>query len=75
MKLEKREITLNETDSLRDVYYLEKTLLREYSARLSLAKCQETKHELSALLAEVTEDMERVETLMKKSAKNCALIG
>ena len=75
MKLEKREITLNETDSLKDVYYLEKTLLREYSARLALAKCQETKHELSALVKEVTEDMEKVEKLMKESAKNCALIG
>lgn len=74
MKLEKREITLNETDSLKDVYYLEKTLLREYSARLALAKCQETKHELSAMLKEVSEDMENVEKLMKKSAKNCALV-
>ena len=41
MKLEKREITLNETDSLKDIYYMEKTLLREYSARLALAKCQD----------------------------------
>lgn len=75
MKFEKREITLNETDSLKDVYYLEKTLLREYSARRALAKCQETKHELSALIEEVSEDMERVEKLMKESAENCALIG
>ena len=74
MKLEKREITLNETDSLKDVYYLEKTLLREYSARLALAKCQETKHELSALVKEVSEDMENVEKLTRKSAENCALI-
>lgn len=74
MKLEKREITLNETDSLKDVYYLEKTLLREYSARLALAKCQETKHELSALVNEVTEDMQNMEKLMKKSAENSALI-
>lgn len=74
MKLEKREITLNEADSLKDVYYTEKTLLREYSARLALAKCQETKHELSALVKEVTADMETVEKLMKKSAKNNALL-
>lgn len=75
MKLEKREITLNEADSLKDVYYLEKTLLREYSARLSLAKCQETKHELSTLVKQVTADMESVERLMRKSAQNNALIG
>ncbi|MBQ7769781.1 MAG: hypothetical protein IJ373_01180 [Clostridia bacterium] len=74
MKLEKREITLNEADSLKDIYYLEKTLLREYSARLALAECQETKHELSTLVKEVAEDMENVEKLMKKSIKNCALI-
>ena len=75
MKLEKREITLNEADSLKDVYYLEKTLLREYSARLALAKCQETKHELSALVKEVTADMEQVEKRMQKSVENSALIG
>ena len=75
MKFEKREITLNETDSLKDVYYLEKTLLREYSARLALTRCQETKHELSALIEQVTQDMENVEKLMKKSAKNNAVIG
>ncbi|MBE5746846.1 MAG: hypothetical protein E7352_01580 [Clostridiales bacterium] len=75
MKLEKREITLNETDSLKDVYYTEKTLLREYSARLTLTTCQETKHELSALIEEVTSDMEKAENLMQKSAKNTALIG
>ena len=74
MKLEKREITLNETDSLKDVYYLEKTLLREYSARLALAKCQETKHELSALIGQVTEDMKTVEGLIKKVDKDNAWI-
>ena len=72
MKLEKREITLNEADSLKDVYYLEKTLLREYSARLALAKCQETKHELSALIEEVTQDMKTVEGLIKKTVKGKA---
>ena len=72
MKLEKREITLNETDSLKDVYYLEKTLLREYSARLALAKCQETKHELATLIEQVTEDMKRVEGLIKKAVKGNA---
>ena len=75
MKLEKREITLNEADSLKDVYYLEKTLLREYSARLALAKYQETKHELSTLVKQVPADMESVERLMRKSAQNNALIG
>ena len=71
MKLEKREITLNEQDSIKDVYYFEKTLLREYTARLALAKCKETENELSRLLKEVCEDMERMERLsLERSQKN-----
>ena len=70
MKLEKREITLNEQDSIKDVYYFEKTLLREYTARLALAKCKETENELSRLLKEVCEDMERMERLsLERSQK------
>ena len=70
MKLEKREITLNEQDSIKDVYYFEKTLLREYTARLALAKCKETENELSRLLKEVCEDMERLERLsLERSQK------
>ena len=73
MKLEKREITLNEYDSLRDVYYLEKTLLREYTARLALAKCKETENELTRLLDEVTEDMSVAENLMKRAREENAM--
>ena len=68
MRLEKREITLNEQDSIKDVYYFEKTLLREYTARLALAKCKETENELSRLLKEVCEDMERMEGLLSECA-------
>ena len=35
MKLEKREITLNEKDSLTDVFYLQKTLLLNYIEALA----------------------------------------
>ncbi|MBQ9714001.1 MAG: hypothetical protein IJV83_01625 [Clostridia bacterium] len=73
MKLEKREITLNEYDSLKDVYYLEKTLLREYTARLALAKCKETENELTRLLDEVTEDMTVAENLMKRAREENAM--
>lgn len=69
MKLEKREITLNEYDSLKDVFYLEKSLLREYTARLALSKCKETENELSRMLKEVSEDMSLMEKLMTESAK------
>ena len=34
MKLEKREITLNERDSIKDAYYMQKVLLNEYICSL-----------------------------------------
>ena len=37
MRLEKREITLNEQDSLRDVLFLGKALLLEYAESLGKA--------------------------------------
>ena len=46
MKLEKREITLNEFDSLKDVFYLEKNLLCEYANALEKACRQETRNEI-----------------------------
>ena len=35
MKLEKREITLNESDSLKDLLFFEKALLNEYVEALA----------------------------------------
>ena len=70
MKLEKREITLNEYDSLKDTYYLEKTLLREYAEGREAAQRKETEGELSRLMREVGEDMEKTYALMKKSERN-----
>jgi hypothetical protein len=67
MKLEKREITLNEYDSLKDAYYLEKTLLREYAEGREVTERKETEGELSRLMREVGEDMEKTYQLMKKS--------
>ena len=68
MKLEKREITLNEYDSLKDVFYTEKTLLNEYAIAISKAQRQETKKELLRLMKEVGEDMCFVRDLMNGSA-------
>ena len=70
MKLQKREITLNEYDSLKDVFFFEKNLFREYTARLALAKCKETENELARLVKEVGEDMSLVEKLMRESVEN-----
>ncbi len=68
MKLEKREITLNEFDSLKDIFYLEKTLLSEYVEALSKATRRETQSELTRLIMETSEDLYFVRDLMRGSA-------
>lgn len=57
MKLEKREITLNEKDSLTDVFYLQKTLLFNYIEALANIERKETKTTLLKLIGETAEDM------------------
>ena len=57
MKLEKREITLNESDSLKDALYMQKILLNEYVFYLPKATRKETRGELLRLIKEVAEDM------------------
>lgn len=67
MKLEKREITLNEADSLKDVFYLERTLFREYSEGEGYTERKELANERTALIKEAKEDMEKVFALWEKS--------
>ena len=73
MRLEKREITLNEADSLKDVFYLEKALASAYSGWESYTERKELKNELPALIAEVKQDAERVHSLWEeaKAGKFC----
>ncbi len=68
MKLEKREITLNEFDSLKDAFYTEKTLMGEYIQALSKAVRKETRNQLTELICEVTQDMLFIRDLMRGSA-------
>ncbi|MBQ8685700.1 MAG: hypothetical protein IJ514_05995 [Clostridia bacterium] len=68
MKLEKREITLNEFDSLKDVFYTEKTLLNEYTCALAKAERKETRGELMRMIKEVGEDLCFVRDLMRGSS-------
>ena len=68
MKLEKREITLNEFDSLRDAFYMEKTLFLEYREALLFAWRKETRGELLELLREVAQDMLFLQDLMQGSS-------
>lgn len=68
MKLEKREITLNEFDSLKETFYMEKLLLNEYLECLTKATRKETRKELMRLMQEVGEDLSLAQDLMQKSA-------
>ena len=68
MKLEKREITLNEFDSLKEMFYLEKMLLNEYLECLCKVKRKETCGELLRMMREVGEDLNFARDLMEGSA-------
>ena len=63
MKLEKREITLNESDSLKDIYYFEKMLIAEYECVLACAERKDVQNELIALLERIKMDSQ---TLAKR---------
>lgn len=56
MKLEKREITLNEADSIKDAFYVEKLLLTEYVHALASVQTKSERHELLRLMQEVQTD-------------------
>lgn len=57
MKNSKREITLNEFDSLQDMLFMEKTLLREYCTAVFSAERKETRSYLTECIASVAEDV------------------
>lgn len=68
MKLEKREITLNEFDSLKEMFYLEKMLMNEYLECLCKSARKETRGELLRMMKEVGEDLIWTLDLMNGSA-------
>ena len=56
MKLEKRESTLNEKDSLKDVLFLEKALLGRYVETLTDMTRKEERERLLKLMKETAEE-------------------
>ena len=68
MKLEKREITLNEYDSLQDAYYMQKTVLQVYINELDKADTKHLRTELIRLIKENVEDTYFLLDLMRGSA-------
>ena len=67
MKLEKREITLNECDSLQDVVCFEKMLLGEYVETLSQMERKESRNTITQLMREVASDFCLISDLWKKA--------
>jgi hydrogenase maturation factor len=70
MKLEKREITLNEADSLTDVFYTEKNLILHYGYAMESVQTKETRAALVALMKETGEDLYFTRDLMAKSLQS-----
>ena len=68
MKLEKREITLNEFDSLKEIFYLEKIILNEYLECLCKTVRKETREELLRMMGEVGKELTLALDLMHGSA-------
>ena len=68
MKLEKREITLNEFDSLRDAFYIEQTLMREIEKALFCVWRKEAREQLIALLQETAKNALYLQDLMSGTA-------
>ncbi len=67
MKLKKREITLNERDSVQDMLRLEERLCFEYEKGAALPLKKETENEVAALSALAREEVESLERCWKKS--------
>ena len=70
MKLEKREITLNERDSLLDMYFFERLLEKEYALGSTKAERKETERVLAQAETTARESVARVHALIEKSEKN-----
>lgn len=67
MKLEKREITLNEKDSVTDMLYMEKTLLNAYEAcekqteiKAIKVLCQEKAEETHAEIQRLEKEIKNI---------------
>ena len=66
MKLEKREITLNEKDSLKDLLLLERALLSQYIDTLTRVTRKEFRLRLLELVRETAEEIFLVKDLLNK---------
>ena len=70
MRLEKREITLNEQDSLRDLLLLEKSLLNEYVTGITALSRKELRESVLDLIQETAKEVFLVYDLLEKACEN-----
>lgn len=66
MKLEKKEITLNEKDSFKDIYYFERALANAYERKMGEAERKECRTTLKNLLKNTREDEESARRQIEK---------
>ncbi len=64
MKLEKREITLNEADSLKDALLCESALLKEYAVCAVKAERKETRFAIQSHMKEIAEEIFRLRDIL-----------
>ena len=69
MKLEKREVTLNEKYTLFDMIFFEGNLSEKYSTSADFAETKEQKSILLQHAEELKERVERLQKLLKKPPK------
>ena len=66
MKLEKREITLNEKDSLQDACYMQKALCAAYEKTLNETERKEIRQYIRQRIDEIRQETQRLEKQIEK---------
>ena len=66
MKLEKREITLNEKDSLQDACYMQKGLLSAYLQGLEQVERKEVRQYIQQRIDEIRQEAQKLEKQIEK---------
>ena len=69
MKLEKREITLNEADSLLDIYCFENALAEEYGRQVLSVEKKDVKNGLLRMMGDAYEEALEIRALWERSAE------
>ncbi len=67
MKLKKREITLNEEDSLQDLLYFEEGLKNAYAENERFSVRKEVFHKMEDLLGQTEKEVALLQGLLRKS--------